>query len=326
MKPLSRLRDTVSLDASEPALFLSDLHFGDGTAVDQFAGRDGELIAFLERERQGMSAIVFLGDILDMPQAWRWRRIRAAHPELWSYLTRLVRTTRVIFTRGNHDWYVDYEKLFPGATRCEAILLGERVLAWHGHQVDLVMNPGAGNAVVKTYVHAFLERVVGRRLLPPLDRYDSPANRVAMAVLNGWGHVSVARARALRGMGRTGSAAAIDAHVRYLARSVNGDPADIFGATQRLVLGHGFDAVLCGHTHVPGVVGTPRGVYANTGTWADGLQTFARWTGDRFLVQDALSGRKLGDEEFSNVPTETEPKDLFRWWVTHHKGFLRFEL
>ncbi len=317
---------SVSLDAGTPVLFLSDLHFGDGSGTDLFAGQDGALISFLEDQRDRVGTIVFLGDILDMPQAWSARRIRAAHGEIWSYLSRLVRATRVVFVRGNHDWSVDYEAVFPGATRCEAVLIGDRVLAWHGHQVDLVMNPGAGDATFKTYAHAVLERIVGCRLVPPLERYDSPANRVAMAIAVTWGRMSVTRARALRSLGRTQRAAAIEARVRYLARTFVGDPGDIFGATDRTVLGHEFDTVLCGHSHVPGVVRTPRGVYANTGTWTCGLRTYARWTGERFQVVDVDSGRELGDEQFVAVPAETEPEDLFRWWAQHHRGFLRFEL
>ncbi len=89
---------------------------------------------------------------------------------------------------------------------------------------------------------------------------------------------------------------------------------------------HGFDIIVCGHSHVPGIVRTPRGVYVNTGTWTCGLRTYAQWTGERFQVLDVDSGRELGDEEFVGLPAETEPEDLFRWWARHHRGFLRFEL
>ena len=315
----------LTLDVSAPAMFLSDLHFGDGTRTDLFLGQDGTLISLLERWCDERRTIVFLGDILDMPQAWSVRRIRVAHRELLRTLARVSIATRVVFVRGNHDWSVDYEGLFPGATCCDAVLLGSRILAWHGHQADLVMNPGAGNAAIKTYAHALLERAARCRLVPPLPRYDSAANRVVLALATALSRANLHRARGLRARGRTERADAMEAQVRYLARSFLGDPADIFGVTTRTLLGDPFDTVVCGHTHVPGIVRTARGAYVNTGSWTCGSRTYAQWTGERFVVAEVDSGRELGDEGFASLPAETEPEDLFRWWAQHHKGFLRFE-
>jgi UDP-2,3-diacylglucosamine pyrophosphatase LpxH len=325
MLALNLFDTSVSLAETTSALFLSDLHIGDGSRADLFARQDDRLISFLTRWRDEADAIVLLGDILDIPQAWTVRRIRAAHQELWRFLSRLAQETRVVFVRGNHDWTLSYAELFPGATCCEAVLLGERRLAWHGHQVDLVLSPDASHATIKTYAHVFLERLVGRRLLPPLDRYDSPANRVALAIATLSARARLTRARALRLLGRTEQAAAIEARVRYLARSVLGDPGDIFGATDRRVLGERFDAVVCGHTHIPGIVQTPRGIYVNTGSWTGAAPTFAHWNGERFRVLEVDGGRELGGEELAGLEVETEPEDLFRWWARHHRGFLRFE-
>jgi len=305
----------VALDGSTPILFLSDLHFGDGSTTDLFGRQDERLIAFLEEQRSQVGAIVFLGDILDLPQAWSVGRVRRAHGEVLRYLGDLARSARVIFLRGNHDWAVDYETSFPGSTCREAVLLGERALAWHGHQVDLVMNPGAADATVKTYLHALLERAAGCRLVPPLERYDSPANRLAMAGAVAWARLLVIRARWLRSLGQRGQAGALEERVRYLARAFQGDPADLFGATVRTVLGDRFNTVVCGHSHVPGVVGTPRGVYVNTGAWASGLRTYGLWTGSRMQVCEVDTGRELGDEEYRGIPAQTEPNDLFDCWA-----------
>jgi len=317
---------SLRLDATEPALLLSDLHFGDGGRTDLIAGQDGALIDFLERWRARLDTFVLLGDILDMPQAWRVRRIRSAHAELLDCLARLARSARVVFVRGNHDASVDYQALFPGARCCDSVLLGDRILAWHGHQLDLVMHPGARDATIKTYAHAMLERLAGCRLIPPLERYDSPANRLALTIAIHAARVTSLRARASRAVGRERVAAALEDRVRYLARSVIGDPADIFGATDRRMLGERFDTVVCGHSHVPGIARTPRGIYVNTGSWTCGWQTYALWSDDHFLLFDARDEREIGDGELADVPTDTEPEDLFRWWRRHHKGLLRFEL
>jgi len=314
----------VELDPNAPVLLLSDLHFGDGSKTDLFAGQDDALIAFVEEQRDLVATIVFLGDILDMPQAWSLRRVLRAHRKLIGYLRELAQTQRVIFVRGNHDWSVDYEDLFPGATRSEAVLIGARALAWHGHQVDLHMNPGVESSARTTYLHAIAERMAGCRLVPPLEQHDSTANRIGLSLAVAWARVLIARAALLRRVGRVHRAAELETSVRYLARSVSGDPADLFGATKRVLLGKDFDTIVCGHSHEPGVVQTPSGVYANTGTWACGTRSYATWNGQRIVVHDVDSGRAIGDERYVSVPDDTVPQDLFDWWTElWRRGLLR---
>jgi len=268
---------------------------------------------------------VFLGDILDVPQAWFLRRIRAAHREVWRRIELLCETNRVIFARGNHDWWVDYAEVFPGATCCSEVLLGETTLAWHGHQVDLFMNPARGVGRTRTYIHSFFERLTGCRLVPPLERYDSWGNRLVVSAAVYWSRLLLLRAGALRVTGDTKRADELEQTVRYFTRSVLGDPADLFGATDRTVLGKRFETVVCGHSHFPGIAKTARGVYVNTGSWTEGEGCCAHWNGERFRVLDVNTDREIGDEAFVNLPAQTEPSDLFRWWSRHHKGFLKFE-
>ncbi|RLB48059.1 MAG: hypothetical protein DRI90_25705 [Deltaproteobacteria bacterium] len=320
------LGSSVSFDATTPVLLLSDLHFGDGSRTDLFARQDGDLVSLLEHWRDQVQGIVFLGDTMDLPQAWSLRRIRTAHPKIWTALRRLAGECRLVFARGNHDWSVDYDALFPGATCCEVVLFGPAALAWHGHQVDLMMKPSAGNAWLKTRVHATLERLAGCRLVPPLERYDSPANRVALALTTLWAHGELTAARVLERAGRPRRAAALEARVRYLARSFIGDPADIFGASYRQVLGAEVDTVVCGHSHLPGVVRTDRGRYVNTGSWACGSRTYALWEDGAFRVLDLDTGQEIGDADYAGLLEPTGPEDLFRWWHRHHKGLLRFDL
>ena len=90
--------------------------------------------------------------------------------------------------------------------------------------------------MAKTYVHALVERVVRRRLVPPLELHDSVANRVVLSLAIAWARVRMTRARALRARGRLADADALETRVRYLARSVLCDPADLFSATRRHVL------------------------------------------------------------------------------------------
>lgn len=314
--PFRAVDNPLVLSSASRVLFLSDLHFGDGSTTDLFGDQDQRLIDFLEEQREQVEAIVFLGDIFDMPQAWSCRRIVAAHSKLVRYLRELATSATLIFVRGNHDWSVAYDEIFPGASRTEAVLFGKNNLAWHGHQVDLLMHPDASHATAKTYAHALAERIVGKRLIPPLERYDSTANRIAISLAVGWARFTIAHAKTLRTVGFSEKAETLEARIRYLARSVLGDPADLFGATDRVVLGRDFETVLCGHSHVPGVIHTKRGTYANTGTWARGMRTFATWTGTRVVVQNVDTRSEIRDEYFVNLPEETSPEDLFQWWTT----------
>ena len=81
------------------------------------------------------------------------------------------------------------------------------------------------------------------------------------------------------------------------------------------MIGERFDTVICGHSHVPGIVETPRGRYVNTGTWASGQRTYGRWTGTRAQVLDADTGAEIGDEDYRAIPTQTAAQDLFDRWA-----------
>ena len=64
----------VNLDEQSRVLFLSDLHFGDGSTMDLFRGQDELLMSYIDQHRADVDVIVFLGDIVDLPQAWRASR------------------------------------------------------------------------------------------------------------------------------------------------------------------------------------------------------------------------------------------------------------
>ncbi len=105
--------------------FLCDLHLGDGSATDAFGAKDGLLVEVLEDCGRTCDAVVFMGDAIDLPQAWRIGRVQRAHAPVFEALRRLCRRVEVWFVRGNHDWNVDYERLLPGSRRCEVLRMGD---------------------------------------------------------------------------------------------------------------------------------------------------------------------------------------------------------
>ena len=68
---------------------------------------------FLRKCEQECDAVVFMGDAMDLPQAFSMRRILRAHPLVARAIERLCQRSKVYFILGNHDWTTDYEGMFP---------------------------------------------------------------------------------------------------------------------------------------------------------------------------------------------------------------------
>ncbi|BBJ28578.1 metallophosphoesterase [Athalassotoga saccharophila] len=108
-------------------LFLSDLHIGDGTANDDFV-YDRELIRLLNQMKDidENYEIVFVGDVLEILEGDSVRKIGLVnfnkvcaslnedaigsiiekHKILFEFLRSLVRTNKIYYIIGNHDYYL----------------------------------------------------------------------------------------------------------------------------------------------------------------------------------------------------------------------------
>ena len=115
----------------------------------------------------------------------------------------------------------------------------------------------------------------------------------------------------------------IDAHLTFWARTVLGDPSDQYRLTCEKLLGNPYGRIICGHSHLPGVVPTPTGTYINVGSWTGKSPQYGSWDGQSMTVLEAKTRREFGDEYYQQIPSETVPEDLFRWWTKHHRGFSR---
>ena len=284
------------LPASTVARFFGDLHLGDGGRNDAFGRKDRLLVDQLADCARTCDAVVFMGDALDVPQGFTVRRILRAHPSVARALTELAAQVPVFFVRGNHDWTVDYDSLFPGARACEALRIGD-TLVWHGHHLDRYCHPGATSHAVQMFLHHLFERTLGFQFRVPLHDFDTWQNRI--------GHwLGAAFARHLRRMtalytqlGVPARAESGEAFIRYWSRAVWGDPHALFAPTATLLREGPYRAVVAGHTHLPGVIDldgpapseTPGATYVNAGSWTfDAAQT-ATWDGRRFTVHDYLA-------------------------------------
>jgi UDP-2,3-diacylglucosamine pyrophosphatase LpxH len=304
--------------------FVGDLHLGDGARNDLFGHKDTLLAGFARDCEKTCDAVVFVGDTIDLPQAWTPRRVLRAHPGIARAIESLSRKVQVVFIRGNHDWTVDYGQLFPRARVCEALTVGAAHVM-HGHQLDRYCRPGRRHHLSKTALHHLVERCFRFSFRVPLRDHDTRQNRLAHWLGGQYGGHLRRMAAVHRRLGRPDRAERCDAFIHYWSRAVWGDPHALFEPAREMIRDGDLSTLVCGHTHLPGAVAVDGGSYVNAGSWTFGAAQFAEWDSERFRVVDHLSGETIGDERYRWMVSGEDPGDFFAWWRLHHQGGLRFD-
>ncbi|MGQ0826719.1 MAG: hypothetical protein ACT4OX_17120 [Actinomycetota bacterium] len=230
---------------------------------------------------------------------------------------------QVVFVRGNHDWSVDYEATFAKTRACEDLLIGD-VLVRHGHQYDTRCEPHTRSYQRQMVLHHLAERAFGFEFRTPLHDHLTWQNRVGHWLGHGYGRYRMAKADRLRRKGRDAKAAHCEGFVTYWSRSVWGDPHDAFRPIATALRGGPYRAIVCGHTHLPGVAGLDGRHYVNAGSWASRAAQAAAWDGVEFSVNDFGTGASIGDEHYGWMLDGDDPGDFFDWWAQHYRGRLRF--
>lgn len=311
------MTDTLRLGGIDGSVvrFFGDLHMGDGGRNDLFRDSERPFLDTVAEAAADCDLVVFMGDAVDLPQAFRVRRAAAAHREAFRAIEAATKRTDVVFLRGNHDWNVDYDELFPDGRMCERLELGD-VLACHGHQLDQEnKDPSGVGYFVKVVAHSMAERVFNFEFRVPLQRFDSMPNRVAH-----WGGYQLARVLRRRGT------PAAEAFIHHYSRTVWGDVEAVFEPAMDLVRTGPHRTLVAGHTHTPGLIEVDGGRrYVNAGAWAHGGAHVADWDGAAFLVRDAATGEEIRDEHYGWMIAGHDPGDFFEWWRRHYRGRLRFE-
>ncbi len=305
--------------------FVGDLHLGDGAHNDGFAGGDRALAAFLGECASSCEAVVFMGDTFDLPQALTLGRALRRHAEAVRAIDALSRRLPVFVLRGNHDWRVDFGSVFPAATACERLHVGD-VLVWHGHRLDRYCAPERRGHRLHTALHHAAERLFRFRFRLPLGRYDTWQNRAAHRLGIRYGRFLQGKARLWRRLGRTAAAEEAEAFVAYWSRALWGDAQAMFGPARDFLRRSEHRAMVCGHTHLPGTVDAGGGrTYVNAGSWAFGARQYAAWDGARFEVRE-VGGEAIGDRHYRWMLAGEEPGDFLAWWRQHARGGARARL
>ena len=305
---------------------VSDLHLGDGSHSDIFWKKDDHFLAFLDEVEQRASTLLIVGDALDFEQAWSFDRIARAHPKVVSRLTRLSDHMRVIYVFGNHDPdVVTFRDIFRWQV-CDKAVLDGHILAVHGYEFDEVLRSKLAESAFWVRALSLYETLFRTWIRLPLRDYYTLSNRAVH-----WGFYWLVRtARLLRWLapriGRPALGEALTRTVAFWTRGVLGDP---MGLT-RPVLDHlrqddQHDMIVCGHSHVPGIVELEGGRrYVNLGSWSFGNSQYGIWDGRSFLLRDWISGREFGDENYRSILHGRAEWTYEEWFDDQYLGYLQF--
>ncbi len=319
--------DIRRIPADGPIYVISDLHIGDGSRSDAFLAKDKDLLRFLAKVNEEGATLVIAGDAIDFSQAWAFNRVLKAHAKLFWALRQLAEEGKLLYVYGNHDHDMRFYKDMLSFPVVAGVEVGDQVRITHGHELDPEIGPYLQESEIATLVHHLFERILSTWLRLPLDLFYTRCNRLMF-----WfGHKALLMKR-LNGhlwkfVDGGASLARTEAKAAYWIRSNMGDPGCLFRPALAQLAAQTQPVLVCGHSHLPGVVPCPEGrVYANTGSWTFTSATYLRWTlEDGPVVRDWLSGREWGAELYEPLLRgDFDHKTVDDWWREHYMGLLRF--
>jgi len=316
---------TERIGADGKIWFVSDLHLGDGTPSDAFFGKDRLLMALCDTVEDEGATLVIGGDAVDFQQAWSFTRILRAHQELFATLSRLGRDGRLFYVVGNHDYDLSLYKEMLNFRVCDELIIGDDILVEHGYQYDPFIKGELVTGQVSTKVHHLVERYLDTWLRIPLGEFYTLPNRFAFwlahkVALATWGWAAFARL-----LGFDASYEESMKQLDFWARSNMGDPMCIFRPIQRRLAQDKWKYIVCGHSHLPGIVPNGDRAYVNTGSWTFASSHYVVWDGKKFSCNDWISGRAIGAEYYQPLLDGTvDEKDFWQWWRENYMGLLRF--
>ncbi|MCB9681421.1 MAG: metallophosphoesterase [Alphaproteobacteria bacterium] len=324
--PRTRPRVVARLPASQRLWIVSDLHLGDGTPSDVFFGKDRHLLALIDACERDDAVLVVNGDAIDFHQAWSFVRVLRAHKALLGAMSRLARDGRMFYVVGNHDYDITLFSDVLSFQVCDELHVGDTLLIRHGYEYDPYITEMLEHGQWHTKLHHAIERWLNTWLRIPLGEFYTLPNRLLFwlghkAALSAW----VAQQVGERLGVQTPVADEIIANLDFFAWSNMGDSMGIFRPAMEHVLRGPWRFVVCGHSHLPGVVRRDDRAYANTGSWTFASSQYVLWDGHDVSSHDWITGRAYGEELYRPMlDGSLYERDVFQWWRENYLGWLRF--
>lgn len=278
---------------SSKIVVISDIHLGDGSYTDLFARKDELLLKFLT-EHSNADRIILLGDILDAFQAGNIKRIYPAHKAVIDSLNLLA--DRTTYVQGNHEGGRDVRELLPSVAVCRSLEL-DGISFEHGDRFD----PYAGDMLAGR-IHGFFEKLFHSCLRIPLAEYKSDYNNAMHRLFSTTSKFTPPLCKILWKAGFKRASAKLSTMTKYWHACIAGDYNHMFEKVCSWLQQEDAPAALvCGHSHLPGVVKILGKTYANTGSWAASNAQFGMIQNGSIRILDYLTGREFGDEHYSRL-------------------------
>ena len=159
----------------------------------------------------------------------------------------------------------------------------------------------------------------------PLEQFYNPVNRLAFWFFHKNALWVDFLDRVWSRLGRPDMMTERKRAIDYWTRNQLGDAAMLFDGVCRFLPGSDLNALVCGHSHIPGRIEMPDGkVYVNTGSWTFASSQYAVWDGEDFSVRDWISGKVYQDELYLTCCVVTTTAGCDRWWAENYMGWLRY--
>ena len=323
----NRPKVVETIPDDRPVWFISDLHIGDATPCDVFFGKDHHLMALIRRVKDEGATLVIAGDAIDFHQAWSFTRVLRAHQELFSALSELAREGRLYYVIGNHDFEINLFHEILAFRVCDELHIGDAILCVHGWQYDPYLSKTIGHGHEwSTTIHHLVERYLGTWLRIPLGEFYTIGNRLMFWLAHKLAVVAHAWAAVMQRLGRPWSARALQDYLDFWAQGNMGDPMGMFRPAWKALHDGPHTTVVCGHSHLPGVVEQEGRRYVNTGSWTFASSHYVVWDGKgNFTCRDWITGHQFGAEFYELLlDGSLYRKDFWQWWRENYMGFLRF--
>jgi UDP-2,3-diacylglucosamine hydrolase len=317
--------ELVPGEAGEKIYFVSDMHMGDGSFADIFQGKDESFLAFLDEVEAEASTLVINGDALDYSEAWYFERILKAHRPLLKRLTRLAERMAVVYCYGNHDTnIVLFEDILKWKV-CQKLMIGDRVLVQHGVEYDPYISARFTQSDHIVKMLNLYERLFKTWIRVPLSDYYTVSNRMAHYLFFYLVKLQRQRVRLLRWRGQVARARKIEDAISFWTQTELGDPMTITRPVLDRLRTDRFELIVCGHSHLPGVVEVEGGrKYVNLGSWTFGNAQYGVWDGQNFILRDWRTGRVFGDENYAPIFSGSTDLTYEEWFHSQYMGYLRF--
>jgi UDP-2,3-diacylglucosamine pyrophosphatase LpxH len=240
-------------------------------------------------------------------------------------MSRLAREGRLYYVIGNHDHDISFYRDILNFRVCDELRLGDRVLVQHGYEYDEYIGNDLAGSHLATKVHHLVERYLNTWIRIPLGEFYTLGGRISAWLLHKVGVLLWLGGLVLSQVGNDWLLAAVRRRFDYIARSNAGDPMCIFRPAWRRLREGPYAALVCGHSHLPGVVRAGDKAFVNTGSWTFGSSNYVVWDGEGFECRDWMSGRPFGDEFYQPMlDGSLDELDFWTWWSSEYMGWLRF--